>query len=96
MTLKPFLITFVVDNPMVPFLYDDLFEVIKNVKFINVKSDFNKYQFLLRLFEIVSAKNMNIRFVASTHIENLVKRIRFHKQFLLIPVYMRKYLLLLQ
>ena len=37
---------------MVPFLYDDLFEVIKNVMFIHVKSDFNKDQFLLRLFEI--------------------------------------------
>ena len=36
---------------MVPFLYDDLFEVMKNVMFISVKPDFTKNEFLLRLFE---------------------------------------------
>lgn len=51
MTLKPFLITCVVDKPMVPFLYDDLFEVVKNATFINVKPGFTKNEFLLRLFE---------------------------------------------
>lgn len=50
-TLKPFLITCVVDKPMVPFLYDDLFEVVKNATFINVKPGFTKNEFLLRLFE---------------------------------------------
>ena len=49
--------------------------------FVIVKPDFNKNESLLRLFEInlsetdnmLSPKNMNIGFVASTHIGKLVK-----------------------
>ena len=67
---------------MLPFLCNDLVKLIKHVMPVIVKPDvINQCNTAPKLLEIdlskmenlLSAKNMNIGFVASTHIEKLIK-----------------------
>ena len=80
---KPFLTAYQADKPIVPFLCNDLFKLIKHVMSVIVKPDvINQCKTAPKLLEIdlskmenlLSAKNMNIGFVASTHVEKLIKK----------------------
>ena len=50
---KPFLIAYQTDRPMIPFLYGDLFKLLKDIFSIIIKPDImNKYETGLKLKEI--------------------------------------------
>ena len=80
---KPFLTAYQTDNPMVPFMYDDLFRLFKNVLSVIIKPDImNNCDTASKLNDIdlyksenhLSSKQIDIGFVASTHIEKLRRR----------------------
>ena len=51
-TIKPFLTTYLVDKPIVPFLFNDLFKVLKNVMFVIVKYLYSESVFNTLYIEI--------------------------------------------
>ena len=82
-SFKPFLTAYQTDSPMVPFLYTDIFRLLKNVYSVIVKPDviakcgtaaqlkeidFNKNENML------STKHINVGFVASKLIEKLIRQ----------------------
>ena len=80
---KPFLTAYQTDRPMVPFLYGDLFKLLKNIFSIIIEPDImNKCETALKLKEIdlyssanhLVAKEIDIGFVVLTHIQELRRR----------------------
>ena len=75
---KPFLTAYQTDHPVISFLYGDLFKLVKNIFSIIIKPDINKCETALKLKEIdlyssanhLVAKEIDIGFVALTHIQN--------------------------
>ena len=75
---KPFLTAYQTDHPVISFLYGDLFKLVKNIFSIIIKPDINKCETALKLKEIdlyssanhLAAKEIDIGFVALTHIQN--------------------------
>ena len=81
--IKPFLTTYQTDRPIIPFLCGDLFKLLKNIFSVIIKPDImNKYETALKLKEIdlycsanyLVAKEIDICFVALTHIQELRRR----------------------
>ena len=80
---KPFLPAYQTDRPMIPFLYGDLFKLLKNIFSIIIKPDImNKCETALKLKEIdlyssadhLVVREIDIGFVALTHIQELRRR----------------------
>ena len=72
---KPFPTAYQTDRPVIPFLYGDLFKLLKNILSIIIKPDImNKCETALKLKEIdlhanhLVTKEIDIGFVALTHI----------------------------
>ena len=80
---KPFLAAYQTNHPMIPFLYDDLFKLFKNIFSIIIKQDImDKCETALTLKETdlysranhLVAKEIDIDFVALIHIQELRRR----------------------
>ena len=80
---KPFLTAYQTDRPMIPFLYGDLFKLLKNIFSIIIKPDImKKCETALKLKEVdlysranhLVAKEVDIDFVALVHIQELRRR----------------------
>ena len=82
-SFKPLLTAYQTDSPMVPFLYTDIFRLLKNVYSVIVKPDvIAKCGTAAQLKEIdlnkkenmLSTKHINVGFVASKLIEKLIRQ----------------------
>ena len=89
---KPFLTAYQTDHPVIPFLYGDLFKLLKSMFSIIIKPDIiNKCETALKLKEIdlyssanhLVAKEIDIGFVALTHIQELRRRDEVSKTYVL-------------
>ena len=82
-TFKPFPTAYQTDRPMIPFLYGDLFKLLKNILSVIIKPDImNTCEAALKLKEIylyssannLVAKEIGIGFAALTRIQELRRR----------------------
>ena len=85
---KPFLTAYQTDRPMIPFLYGDLFKLLKNIFSVIIKPDImNKCETPLKMKERnlyssaghLVAKEIDIGFVALTHVQELRRRDKVSK-----------------
>ena len=80
---NPFLTLYQTDQPMLPYLYDDLYCLLKNIYSVIIKPDtMEKYTTAYQLKQIdldkdddfLATKELNIGSVASTHIDKMKKK----------------------